>query len=445
MPVILGKCLQTPVQEPALVWPIKKAGKYLVLSAHPRRHGISIVPEKPAGATASGNLAAVCRTWGESLFLPAIWYEAASRTWWLPFGADSQNPRAYARLTGGSAPEITLIECGPEPCVRMRLATGGIFTKRRPLDFLLPHQLPGGDRQGLQDILPGILDEVAGNNATEVLEPEAAVTKITDTTGADDLLPLYQREARDRLARRVKTLRKSLQNQENRKPLAPVVDEARARAFELREAGRGREMDVAFKELKHLEKSLQEATQHLTTLRDALAAAESDLARLRGTAIAEDDVSALLRRHGIKPQVTQGSAKAPRPVASDWHEFALPDGTKLMVGKGAAESDRLVKSAATNDWWLHVVGGTGSHVIVPARQFKGKDELPPAVLRAAGMLAIHYSKLREGCAGEVYVTRKGNLRKRKGDPAGLWQIDRSGSVMIRYDAAELAALFKGER
>ena len=113
-----------------------------------------------------------------------------------------------------------------------------------------------------------------------------------------------------------------------------------------------------------------------------------------------------------------------------------------MVGKGAEENDRLVKGAAANDWWFHAVGVTGSHVIVPGRQFKGLAELPPHVLRAAGILAIHYSKLRESRAGEVYVTRKAHLRKRKGDPAGLWQVSRSGSVQIRYEPEELAGVYR---
>jgi len=452
MPVILGKCLQTSVEEPALVWPVKKTGKYLVLSAHPRRHGPEIVAEKPSTANAAGNLASLCRTWGESLFLSAIWHDADSRTWWLPFGSDGENPRACARLTGGSAPEITLVECAPEPCVRMRLSTGGIFTKRRPLDFTLPHQMSGSERASLRDILPELLAAVVDHVRDE------AIDEVPQLGEPDDLLPLYQREARDRLARRLKTLRKSIQKEERHKPIESAVEAARTDAHRLRAEGRGREMDAAFKELKRLEKSLQEAGQRSAKLRGAVLDMESDLTRLRARAMGEDEVTAILRHHGLKPRAdsngqvkvkgrvkskVKSKVKAARPVASDWHDFKLKDGTRLMVGKGAEESDRLVKAAAANDWWLHVVGSTGSHVIVPARQFKGQTELPPAVLRAAGILAIHYSKLRGGCAGEVYVSRKGNLRKRKGDPAGLWQIERSGSVMIRYDAAELAVLFEG--
>jgi predicted ribosome quality control (RQC) complex YloA/Tae2 family protein len=116
----------------------------------------------------------------------------------------------------------------------------------------------------------------------------------------------------------------------------------------------------------------------------------------------------------------------------------------LLVGKGAVENDELVKKAAANDWWIHAVGVTGSHVIVPARQFKDATEIPGHVLRAAGILALHYSKVRANKAGEVYVARKSNLRKRKGDPAGKWQVERSSSLMIRYSDDDLTALL-GQR
>lgn len=431
MPLLAGKCLQTPVQEPALVWPVKKSGRFLVVSGHPRRYGVALVAEKPDGATAAGNLAAVVRTWGDTLMFPAIWFDRESRTWWIPAGADVNQPRAYVRLVGGTAPEITLVECVPEPCVRMRLSTAGIFTKRRALDFVLPHQMTAPAREGLIDILPEL--------ERENRDDHAVAGGSTPEEGG--MLPLYQRTARDKLGRRLKTLRKSLQNQERHKPLDSVVDEARAKALRLQSGGAGREIDEAFKEVKRLEKAANEAGGHLATLRKSVEAAEADLARLRDRAMPADEVAKVMRRHGIKSQPSGAAAKPVRPVASDWHEFKLKDGVTILVGKGAAESDRLVKAAASNDWWFHVVGSTGSHVIVPARQFRGQSELPAAVARCAGILAVHYSKLRDGCAGEVYAARKGNLRKRKGDPAGLWQVDRSGSMMIRYDASELASIF----
>ena len=430
----LGKCLQTPVQEPALVWPLKKSKKFFVVSAHPRRSGIAVVDEKPAGATANGNLAAVCRTWGESLCVTAVFHDASTRTWWIPIGANRENPRAYVRLVGGSAPEITLIECAPLPCLRMRMSTEGVFTKRRNLDFVLPHQMTGTEAGTLLDILPSMVAP----------EPLPAVTVFPATQSPSEMLPFFQREGRDRLSRRLKTLRKSLVNQEQHQPEALALDQARIHAFDMQSQGKGREMDAAFKELKRLGKAEMDSSRQVAKVREAVALAEADLARLRDGVLTEDDVATILARHGIKSGARATTPKASQPVASDWYDFILPDGTRMMVGKGAGESDRLVKSSAANDWWIHAVGVTGSHVIVPGRQFKGMTELPAHVVRAAGILAVHYSKFRENRAGEVYVTRKANLRKRKGDPAGLWQVERSSSMMIRFNADDLAALFRNQ-
>lgn len=434
MTMTLGKCLQTPVQEPALVWPLKKSKKFLVVSAHPRRSGIAVVDEKPAGATANGNLASVCRTWGESLCVTAVFHNVSTRTWWIPIGANRENPRAYVRLVGGSAPEITLIECAPLPCLRMRLSTEGVFTKRRNLDFVLPHQMTGTEAMTLLDILPSMVAP----------EPLPALTVFPATESPSEMLPFFQREGRDRLSRRLKTLRKSLVNQEQHQPEALELDQARIHAFDMQSQGKGREMDAAFKELKRLGKAEVDSSRQVAKVREAVALAEADLARLRDGVLTEDDVATILARHGIKSGARATTPKASQPVASDWYDFILPDGTRMMVGKGAGESDRLVKSSAANDWWIHAVGVTGSHVIVPGRQFKGMTELPAHVVRAAGILAVHYSKFRENRAGEVYVTRKANLRKRKGDPAGLWQVERSSSMMIRFNADDLAALFRNQ-
>ena len=439
-PLALGKCLQTPVQEPALVWPLKKSKSFLVVSAHPRRAGVFLALDKLAGATANGNLATVIRTWGGNLAVKSIWFDEPHKTWWIPVGADALNPRAYVQLLGGSAPEITLIECAPKPCVRMRFSTAGVFTKRRGLDFDLPHQMPADRRQKFIDILPGLLSP----------QINVAHAALDLTSPANAMLPLYQREGRDKLTRRLKTLRKALANQEKHAPEESAVLAARAHAAQLQTEGRGREIDDAFKELKRLERSAVDAGRHVGDVRTAVAAAEEALAQLRGGEMAEIDVAAILSRHGIKAQAVSGkvrdsgsaASKTRRPVASDWYDFTLSDGTRIMVGKGAEENDRLVKGAAANDWWFHAVGVTGSHVIVPGRQFKGLAELPPHVLRAAGILAIHYSKLRESRAGEVYMTRKAHLRKRKGDPAGLWQVSRSGSVQIRYEPEELAGVYR---
>ena len=56
------------------------------------------------------------------------------------------------------------------------------------------------------------------------------------------------------------------------------------------------------------------------------------------------------------------------------------------------------------------------------------------------MLSIHFSKLRDGKAGEVYVTRKHNIRKKKGLAPGLWIVEKSETVFVRYSEKEIKDL-----
>src|SRR5690606_22046959 len=109
------------------------------------------------------------------------------------------------------------------------------------------------------------------------------------------------------------------------------------------------------------------------------------------------------------------------------------------VGKGARENDELTKAARAQDYWLHAVGVTGSHVIVPAVK-EIKDTLPEATKKEAAILALQHSKLKGDLAGEVYFTRRSHIRKKKGLPDGLWLIDRSETLFIRYTADELQAV-----
>jgi hypothetical protein len=46
--------------------------------------------------------------------------------------------------------------------------------------------------------------------------------------------------------------------------------------------------------------------------------------------------------------------------------------------------------------------------------------------------------------GEVYCTRRQYIRKQKGLAAGLWLVDKSETVLIRYSSSELADIFSKE-
>jgi len=110
------------------------------------------------------------------------------------------------------------------------------------------------------------------------------------------------------------------------------------------------------------------------------------------------------------------------------------DGWEILVGKGARDNDVLTFEVADrDDLWLHVSGWSGSHVII--RVPDGAGEPPREVVDYAARLAAWHSKGR-GAKGkvEVHVCRAGDVRKRRGAPAG--QVELSSYTAVRIYAKE---------
>lgn len=105
------------------------------------------------------------------------------------------------------------------------------------------------------------------------------------------------------------------------------------------------------------------------------------------------------------------------------------DGFEILVGKGDVENDRLTfEIAGPHDWWLHVAGYSGSHVVV-----RNPDELatlPPAVLQRAAALAAWHSKGRGAGKVEVHVCRVADVSKRRGFEAGKVQLRQWRSLRV---------------
>jgi len=64
------------------------------------------------------------------------------------------------------------------------------------------------------------------------------------------------------------------------------------------------------------------------------------------------------------------------------------DGIQIKVGENARENDDLTLSSYPREWWVHVDGGPGAHVVICHEQ----DTVPKETKRDAALLAIHHSK-----------------------------------------------------
>ncbi len=102
---------------------------------------------------------------------------------------------------------------------------------------------------------------------------------------------------------------------------------------------------------------------------------------------------------------------APLPI---YREYQSVTGMKIWVGKNAASNELLTFQLANGrDWWIHVRGFPGSHVVIRL----GKQQEPDSeTLKDAFQLALHYSKARHHGEGEICFTQRkyvSRLRKKK--------------------------------
>jgi predicted ribosome quality control (RQC) complex YloA/Tae2 family protein len=109
--------------------------------------------------------------------------------------------------------------------------------------------------------------------------------------------------------------------------------------------------------------------------------------------------------------------------------FVAPDGTVVLVGRTAHDNDILTfKLASQNDFWFHVAGETGSHVV--ARNPQGLHRLPRDTQRFAAALAARYSKARRGGQVTVHMTHVRDVTKPRGFPAGKVMLAWYESVRV---------------
>ncbi len=118
-----------------------------------------------------------------------------------------------------------------------------------------------------------------------------------------------------------------------------------------------------------------------------------------------------------------------RPPEPRLHEHVLPNGWTVLAGRTEVDNDRLsLKLARPNDWWFHVRGMPGSHVVlrVPAG-----EEADRATLKQAAAVAAYYSKARSGGVTPVSATLAKHVSKPRGARPGTVEIRRELVLKVR--------------
>ncbi len=119
--------------------------------------------------------------------------------------------------------------------------------------------------------------------------------------------------------------------------------------------------------------------------------------------------------------------KTPTPPAA-WR-YELPGGWTVLAGRTDADNDRLsLKVARANDYWFHVRGMPGSHVVLQVGELGEPDR---ATLEAAAAVAAYHSKARGGGTVGVTCTLARNVTKPRGAKPGAVEVRRERVLKVR--------------
>jgi predicted ribosome quality control (RQC) complex YloA/Tae2 family protein len=117
-------------------------------------------------------------------------------------------------------------------------------------------------------------------------------------------------------------------------------------------------------------------------------------------------------------------------------EYVLPNGWKVLVGRTDVDNDRLsLKLARPDDWWFHVRGMPGSHVVL---QCPPGEEPDRETLKGAAAIAAYHSKARKGGVVAVSCTRARYVTKPRGAEMGTVEIRKEVVLKVRPAIGELA-------
>jgi predicted ribosome quality control (RQC) complex YloA/Tae2 family protein len=118
-------------------------------------------------------------------------------------------------------------------------------------------------------------------------------------------------------------------------------------------------------------------------------------------------------------------------------EYSLPGGWKVLAGRTDADNDHLsLKVARPDDWWFHVRGMPGSHVILQGQPGKEPDR---QTLKRAAAIAAYHSKAREAGVVAVSCTRARYVTKPRDAKAGTVHIRKEVVLKVRPAAGEPVA------
>lgn len=109
--------------------------------------------------------------------------------------------------------------------------------------------------------------------------------------------------------------------------------------------------------------------------------------------------------------------------------YTLPGGWTVLAGRSDQDNEVLsLRLARPNDWWFHVRGLPGSHVVLQVPDDREPDR---DAVRAAAAIAAWHSKKREARQVSVTATRARHVTRARGAPTGTVNVRREVVLVVR--------------
>lgn len=155
---------------------------------------------------------------------------------------------------------------------------------------------------------------------------------------------------------------------------------------------------------KQRAKEIQSQLKHLIQIRENLQSIDSnkELEKIETKLKSEN----LLQKS--ETEAVQMRLPYKKFIFKDW---------EIWVGRSARDNDTMTfKHAHKEDWWLHVQGYSGSHVVI--RDPHRRKDIPPKVLQYAASLAITHSEAKHASYVPVVYTKVKYVRKPRKSVSG---------------------------
>lgn len=149
--------------------------------------------------------------------------------------------------------------------------------------------------------------------------------------------------------------------------------------------------------------------------------------------VPDADAPTLAELEALAPRSGRRGA---RPPSQAWHEWRGPHDTVVLVGRNAAGNRRLTfQRARGDDFWFHLRGRPGAHVLLPVNKGKTPDL---QTLLSVGQICLAHARIPEGEAADVQYTRARHVRSIKGAADGRVQVHNEKVLRIVRDPSALA-------